>query len=128
MKKKSFITITFAIFITGLSYGQDTSTYTLGENTKTTTQSHIYRDTRLGSSSPLYDTYEKNNFGAGAVTTDPNKSSSSINYLQTPVKDSFTINNHVYNDTRLGSSSPLYDTYKKNNFGAGAVTTNTNKR
>ncbi len=29
------------------------------------------RDTRLGSSSPLYDTYEKNNNGAGSVTTSP---------------------------------------------------------
>jgi hypothetical protein len=33
----------------------------------------IYRDTRLGSSSPLYNTYEKNNNGAGSVTTNPNK-------------------------------------------------------
>ena len=31
----------------------------------------IYRDTRLGSSSPLYNTYEKNDYGAGAVTTSP---------------------------------------------------------
>ena len=31
----------------------------------------IYRDTRLGSSSRLYDTYEKNNNGAGSVTTSP---------------------------------------------------------
>ena len=28
-----------------------------------------YRDTRLGSSSPQYDTWEKNNNGAGSVTT-----------------------------------------------------------
>lgn len=33
----------------------------------------IYRDTRLGSSSPLYNTYKKNDNGAGAVTTNPNK-------------------------------------------------------
>lgn len=33
----------------------------------------IYRDTRLGSSSPLYDTYKKNDYGAGAVTTNPHK-------------------------------------------------------
>ena len=30
-----------------------------------------YIDTRLGSSSKLYDTYEKNNNGAGSVTTSP---------------------------------------------------------
>lgn len=35
--------------------------------------SPIYRDTRLGSSSPLYNTYQKNDNGAGAVTTNPNK-------------------------------------------------------
>ena len=29
----------------------------------------------------------------------------------------------IYNDTRLGSSTQQYDTYKKNNYGAGAVTT-----
>lgn len=35
--------------------------------------SSIYRDTRLGSSSPLYNTYKKNDDGAGAITTNPNK-------------------------------------------------------
>ena len=30
-----------------------------------------YRETRLGSSSPLYDTYEKNGYGVGSVTTNP---------------------------------------------------------
>lgn len=35
--------------------------------------SPIYRDTRLGSSSPLYNTYKKNDNGAGAITTNPNK-------------------------------------------------------
>jgi len=32
---------------------------------------HPYRDTRLGSSTSAYDTYEKNNNGAGSVTTSP---------------------------------------------------------
>jgi hypothetical protein len=36
-------------------------------------QKHMYRDTRLGSSSPAYDTYEKNDYGAGAITNNPNK-------------------------------------------------------
>jgi hypothetical protein len=31
----------------------------------------IYRDTRLGSSTKKYDTYKKNDKGAGAVTTSP---------------------------------------------------------
>lgn len=31
----------------------------------------LYRPTRLGSSSPLYNTYEKNAYGAGYVTTHP---------------------------------------------------------
>ncbi|MEO6220894.1 MAG: hypothetical protein ABIO81_10730 [Ginsengibacter sp.] len=34
-------------------------------------QKPVYRDTRLGSSSKMYDTYEKNNNGAGAVTATP---------------------------------------------------------
>lgn len=34
-------------------------------------QPHIYMDTRLGSSTKQYDTYEKNNYGAGSVTTSP---------------------------------------------------------
>ena len=34
-------------------------------------QKGIYRDTRLGSSTKQYDTYEKNNNGAGSVTTSP---------------------------------------------------------
>lgn len=33
----------------------------------------VYRPTRLGSSSPLYDTYKRNDEGAGSVTTNPNK-------------------------------------------------------
>ena len=33
----------------------------------------MYRDTRLGSSSKMYDTYKKNDYGAGAITTNPNK-------------------------------------------------------
>ena len=37
----------------------------------------MYRDTRLGSSSPKYNTYKKNKYGAGAVTTNPNKIKSS---------------------------------------------------
>ena len=31
----------------------------------------LYRETRLGSSTPQYDTWEKNNNGAGSVTTSP---------------------------------------------------------
>ncbi|MEO6187541.1 MAG: hypothetical protein ABIO82_06290 [Ginsengibacter sp.] len=31
----------------------------------------LYRPTRLGSSEPQYDTYKKNDYGAGAVTTEP---------------------------------------------------------
>ena len=36
-----------------------------------------YRPTRLGNSSPMYNTYKKNKYGAGAITTNPNKSSGS---------------------------------------------------
>lgn len=40
----------------------------------------LYRPTRLGSSSPKYDTYKKNDYGAGAVTTNPHKSGKSFIY------------------------------------------------
>ena len=34
-------------------------------------EGELYRPTRLGSSSPQYDTYDKNKKGAGSVTTSP---------------------------------------------------------
>jgi hypothetical protein len=37
------------------------------------------------------------------------------------------INEATYHDTRLGSSSPMYNTYRKNDYGAGSVTNNPNK-
>jgi hypothetical protein len=83
---------------------------------------HIYQDTRLGSSSPQYNTYENNNYGAGAVTTDPNKRAGSVNMdMSNPVSKPGTVG-PAYRD-RLGSSSPQYNTYEKNNYGAGSVTT-----
>jgi hypothetical protein len=33
----------------------------------------LYGTSRLGSSSPRYNTYKKNDYGAGAITTDPHK-------------------------------------------------------
>lgn len=87
---------------------------------------YIYRDTRLGSSSPLYNTYQKNDYGAGAITTDPNKGNGIAQYPQNTFDTSKSATK-IYRDTRLGGSSPLYNTYKKNDYGAGAVTTNPNK-
>lgn len=86
------------------------------------TENHIYLDTRLGSSSPLYDTYKKNDYGAGAVTTNPNKSMGG-NYSANEETSAPAASNPVYNLNRLGSSSPQYNTYKTNNNGAGSVTT-----
>jgi len=40
---------------------------------KKSTKKPMYRDTRLGSSSKKYNTYKKNDNGAGAITTNPNK-------------------------------------------------------
>ncbi|MEO7314140.1 MAG: hypothetical protein ABIW47_03065 [Ginsengibacter sp.] len=45
----------------------------------------MYRDTRLGSSSPLYKTYKKNDYGAGAITTNPNKSDAPSFIYTSPV-------------------------------------------
>ena len=90
----------------------------------------LYRPTRLGSSSPMYDTYEKNDYGAGAITTNSHKSAGSVpaNNTNPAIPDSSKLTPGIRRDTRLGSSSPLYDTYKKNDYGVGAVTTNPNKQ
>ena len=40
---------------------------------KKITKKPMYRDTRLGGSSKKYNTYKKNDNGAGAVTNNPNK-------------------------------------------------------
>jgi len=87
-------------------------------------QSSIYDDTRLGSSSPEYSTYKTNDNGEGSITTNPNKGTGSN--MSIPSANSNTPS-PVYRDTRLGSSSPSYNTYEKNDDGAGAVTTNPNK-
>jgi len=87
-------------------------------------QSSIYQDTRLGSSSPDYNTYEKNDNGVGSITTNPNKGTGSNMSIPSANLNRPT---PIYRDTRLGSSSPLYNTYEKNDDGAGAVTTNPNK-
>ena len=47
--------------------------YKADQKSENDQQSTIYMDTRLGSSSKMYDTYEKNDYGAGAITTNPNK-------------------------------------------------------
>lgn len=88
---------------------------------------HIYRDTRLGSSSPYNNTYKKNDYGAGAITTNPGKSNGistfSANYFDSTESEK----TKIYRDTRLGSSSSPYNTYQKNDDGAGAITTNPHK-
>jgi hypothetical protein len=87
MKAKTLAIFFSGFFISNCVFSQDTSanqkltqdrTYepALQPNEYSTPQPHIYRDTRLGSSSPLYNTYQKNVSGAGAITTNPNKSSS----------------------------------------------------
>lgn len=136
MKIKTGLTLIIAIFISDSVFCQDTSsnqklseneTYHIAPTNNQISQpeNQIHRDSRLGSSSQMYNTYQKNNDGAGAITTNPNKGSGST---FTP---NFNLDsaqkNRVYHDTRLGSSSSLYNTYQKNNYGAGAITTNPNK-
>ncbi len=106
---------------------EHTYSVTSTQNKNTPPVTHpIYRDTRLGGSSPLYNTYKKNDYGAGAITTNPNKDNGIAKY---PGGDSSSNNliTNIYRDTRLGGSSPLYNTYKKNDYGAGTITTNPNK-
>lgn len=102
------------VLISGIALGQDT------------TFSYHY-DTKPGSRSPVYNSYPKNDHGADTLTNNPNKSQS-LRIPHTIVQPANPITAPtIYRDTRLGSSSPLYNTYKKNDFGAGAVTNNPNK-
>jgi hypothetical protein len=140
MKAKTIAIFISGFFISNCVFSQDTSqnqklsqdrTYEPAQsaplpNEYSTPQPHIYRDTRLGSSSPLYNTYKKNDYGAGAITTNPNKGSGSAPTETFPATNS-SQKSPIYRDTRLGSSSPLYNTYQKNDYGAGAITTNPNK-
>jgi len=137
MKAKTIAIVVSGFFISNCVFSQDTSanqklthdrTYEPAPlpNEYSTPQPHIYRDTRLGSSSPLYNTYKKNDYGAGAITTNPNKGSGST-FTQTYSTPDSSQKSPIYRDTRLGSSSPFYNTYRKNDYGAGAITTNPNK-
>lgn len=89
-----------------------------------------YRATRLGSSSPMYHTYETNAYGAGSVTTNRHKASGSgfsPSTEQPAAPAARSAEQPISPDTRMGSSSPLYNTYEKNAYGAGSVTTNQHK-
>lgn len=139
MKFKIFVTFFLFFLIAFPVLAQDTSanqalskdqTYLLNVpvNHYTAPQKpHIYRDTRLGSSSPYYNTYQKNDYGAGAVTTNPHKTNGTAAYPDIFFDSSTNDATKIYRDTRLGSSSQGYQTYKTNDNGAGAVTTNPNK-
>ncbi len=91
--KNKIILLSCSVFISFTAFSQDT-THTLQYHTDSlfkNTASHnkisfrnkpdtrknnkkpMYRDTRLGSSSKMYNTYKKNDYGAGAITTDPTK-------------------------------------------------------
>jgi hypothetical protein len=99
--KTLYISIVLILFA-GKGYSQDTSQYKVLPKVNVHKNIHdsseasmvhfknqpsvIYRDTRLGSSSPLYNTYQKNNFGAGAITTNPNKSEGPSFIYSSPAK------------------------------------------
>lgn len=81
--KTYFLIVAFSFFsATAFSQGvpqkkSDTSATQKVMEQRTVTQPPVapmYMDTRLGSSSPMYDTYQKNDDGAGAITNNPNKS------------------------------------------------------
>lgn len=98
--KSLYIFAVLIFLFSAKGFSQDTTHYKVlqkvkvQKNTKTSpnpnTQVHfqnpaMYRDTRLGSSSPLYNTYKKNDYGAGAVTTNPNKSAGPAIINEPPV-------------------------------------------
>jgi uncharacterized protein (DUF2461 family) len=137
MKHKIGFIFTLALILSTPVTAQDTTSQrpALNDETypiNTTRNNHnsphqIYRDTRLGSSSANYNTYEKNDNGAGAITTDPHKAAGSSSFPGMQADSSVEHAPKIYRDTRLGSSSALYNTYQKNDYGAGAVTTNPHK-
>ena len=96
MKQKIITVIIILFCISGQGFSQDTTHLTKHSNhtaynhhntvskkssgivkqegpQKMVPKAHIYRDTRLGGSSKKYNTYRKNDNGAGAITTNPNK-------------------------------------------------------
>jgi uncharacterized protein (DUF2461 family) len=138
MKHKILFIFTIASILSTHVVAQDTSTqrpalndqtYPINttKNTYNSSQHQIYRDTRLGSSSANYNTYEKNDNGAGAITTDPHKAAGSSSFSEMQPDSSVEHTPKIYRDTRLGSSSAPYNTYQKNDEGAGAITTNPHK-
>jgi len=138
MKHKILFLFTLAFIISTHVWAQDTAkekstlpdqTYPINAATNdyNAPRHKIYRDTRLGSSSPYYNTYEKNDYGAGAITTNPHKSGGTTFFPETSPDTNAAHTSRIYRDTRLGSSSSSYDTYQKNDDGAGAVTTNPHK-
>lgn len=141
MKSKIIILLILIGFFSNTVAGQDTSeNQKLSENQTYHISSQktdynnipaqpVYRDTRLGSSSPLYNTYKKNDYGAGAITTNPNKTGSSITYDNgfSDSSESEQPKEKIYRDTRLGGSAPGDRSYKANDYGAGAITTNPHK-
>lgn len=139
MKLKIFANFIFLLLIGSSALAQDTSanqnlskdqTYPVSSppiNYNTPQKHHIYRDTRLGSSSPYYNTYQKNDNGAGAITTNPHKKNGIAPYPGDHFDSSANANTKIYRDTRLGSSSPGHRTYKTNDYGAGAITTDPHK-
>lgn len=139
MKLKIFANFILLSLIGSSAFAQDTSanqtlskdqTYPISSSVRNymvPKKTHIYRDTRLGSSSPYYNTYQKNDKGAGAITTNPHKTSGIAIYPGNHFDSSTNVTPHIYRDTRLGSSSPGHRTYKTNDYGAGAITTNPHK-
>lgn len=128
---KRLVILTGILFFVSTAFSQDTSINPADSSNNSNafrTENKVnqfYNRNRLGSSAPQYDTYQKNNYGAGSVTTDPTKGSGGgLAPTTIPAEAPKTT---LYSDVRLGSSSPLYNTYEKNNYGAGAVTTNPNK-
>ena len=138
MKNKILFIFTLALILSTHVVAQDTTTQKPALNDETypikttrnnynSSQHQIYRDTRLGSSSANYNTYKKNDNGAGAITTDPHKAAGISSFPEMQPDSTAEHAPKIYRDTRLGSSSALYNTYQKNDYGAGAVTTNPHK-
>ncbi len=119
MKNKILSIAVLILFFSSKSFSQTTKAIPSGSDTTSTSRHNdlnnrkIYRATNGTKKSQVSN--------AGSATTYSPGASSQVKTSVHPAKKS--TKKRMYRDTRLGSSEKKYDTYKKNDYGAGSVTT-----
>lgn len=95
-----------------------TSTDNIKSNTQPTSSNIIDNNSTISNSSPLTITPQPVTENNTTIADNPVSQTQPLQTVQAKPEQ-----NKMYNDTRLGSSTKQYDTYEKNNYGAGSVTT-----